>query len=300
MKDYNFLENLSYRILPLLITVYTFSMGMFTYYDMPFCSTSGCEAAGEVMNISKVTMYLMGSFAGLVLFILGKKAYKSNKAYLNLMFLGYLFILIITEYVFLSFLVAKTGEFCILCLIFFSLLVLSFVFAVISFSNKELLPVKSFVRDLGVLLLLTSIATTIAFALMDFSGSSSSVNLKNENFKYALIGSEDCKYCKKVKAMLKKENIEYLSLDIKDYKNLIPLFGGKTIPVLIEKKGNNFSVFNNFNSIVSKIENLNKKSSPLVQDLDGTSSANIPSFLLPNSLDLNEEEGCSITTECED
>jgi glutaredoxin len=89
----------------------------------------------------------------------------------------------------------------------------------------------------------------IALSLLSMPKSEAFVT-KDGNY---LIQSPTCKHCKKVKAYLKENNIEFTKLDIDDIeaRNFATFLDFKTIPILITKEGKNIKIINGDSNIIS-------------------------------------------------
>jgi len=253
------LNKIAFIVCPLAIFGYLTIVFCGTLMDVSFCKSEGCELAGSIIKISKEEMYLLGMFSNLFLAMLGFLLVYKKEELARIAFLVILASMIIAETIFLGYMfIASGGETCIICLLFYLMMILTFI---VASKASEKATRKGIAKDLKdieekrfnyssfkIFTGVVSVVVFFAITLLNYNPASSEevIPLKEG---YSLISSPTCKFCKEIKADLKEKNINYYDRDAKSNLDFIKMMGGKTIPVLILKEKDKISVFNTFNSV---------------------------------------------------
>lgn len=295
------INKLPFVYMPALISLYLVVIIISSFLELPFCSTEGCELAGSLMNISKDLMYKLGLLSSLLLFFIGFYYYISKSDTVKLIFTGFLHLLICAETAFLSYMYfTSEGITCIICLVFYLLLLLTWA-STICFSSDKKSNIFIYSRFTT---LFTALTIIVTFALMNFESIKAKSLSPLEN-GYTLIVKEGCKYCQEIKEKMNKNFIPYKIVDVNDYKELIVVSGGKTVPVLAKKDNEGLELINTFVSIQAHLNSIvNKEEATLqsVPDKTPLLSMNDNSLILMPGMNSPEETGpggCAIETEVE-
>jgi len=271
--------------LPFLLLAYVATETYLKLNKSSLCEATGCKLAGELLKFDAIYLNYFGLIGMLFLLIFGYKSLKS-KFFESLFFIA-IYTAIAFEATILSYQFIVNPEPCLFCLSVFSSLLLIAFFA----------SMKNFIF-------------IIPSVLMIFAGLNTLSIPKNKSYinenGYSLIQSPTCSHCKKVKAYLAKNTIEYNSIAVSEVnaRAFLKFANISTIPVLIQKTPNDIKIIKGDKAIIAFFENKKVSKKEIEKNISQSSKLESPMNALPNFLSEGGDEGCAITiTEapsCED
>ncbi len=103
-----------------------------------------------------------------------------------------------------------------------------------------------------------------------------------------LLQSESCPHCKKVKAYMNENNIEFTKIDIENIEaqHFATFLNFKSIPILIIKEGKNIKIINGDKNIIDSYETITGTDEIVIEE----------SVSLNSSFNVVEEEGCGFAS----
>lgn len=196
------------------------------------CKSDGCSLAGTIITIDKQYLYLLGVLFGSLMTYLAHLLKVNNK-------LTDLWTILITgavifESVIYLNLFITTGTVCIICSIFYLLLISMFIVT---------RPIINFFPII--------ISVFLALSLMH----TSKVNFQ-VNSQYTLFQSETCPHCKKAKEFLDHNGIIYTKVNALDSEaySFLKSLNITSIPVLLEKTNTGYKIIEGDKSIINSFE----------------------------------------------
>jgi len=267
--------------LPLLLLGYIATETYLKLQHTSLCGEVGCKLAGELLNFDAIYLNYFGLAGVFSLIILGLFSLKS-KVSETLFFMG-LYGAIAFEATIISYQFVANPEPCIFCLGVISSLLLIALF--------------SHAKHFGI-----TLATVVAiFIGMHTLGISKNKNFMIENGTY-LIHSESCPHCKKVKAYMKENHIDYTPISTKEAsaRNFLKFAGITSIPVLILKEKLERKLIVGDKKIITYFESKNTSKEKPTKQVEAPVQSSVGN---PLSSGLNadflsagaEDEGCAIT-----
>lgn len=273
-------ERIGYLILPIITLIYLLINFYMIKHNITLCETDGCSLTKSFLKIDVSVLYTLSII--IYFFMIASYLLK-----LKSLFNMFLFNVFVAESILIFLFYKQTGEFCLICLCFYFLVLSNLLF--ILFTNKK--------EYFSVTLLLFSLI--INFIVLD---TKILPNNKNINTiitpiekKYTILGTETCVYCNKLKEKMKTLNIEYDVRDYHDYENTLKLLNIKNIPVLlIKEEKNNFKIIYGEDIIDKELSKTNNEKKQ-IEDTNEKQNVFLNQFLT--------KDGCSIIEkdkDCED
>lgn len=233
-------------LLPFLLLVY---IGIETYLKLQhtsLCGEVGCKLAGELLNFNPIYLNYFGLIGLLLLIFLGYRSLK-NSTFETLFFM-LLYAGIAFEATILSYQIIANPQLCLFCLsVFGSLLMIALL---------------SHVKYFAIVL------TSIIFI---FLGLKTLTIPKNRSFVTTpglyLIQSDTCSHCKKVKKYFEEHQITYTAIPSKEInaRGFLKFLDMNTIPVLIIKKSDMFTMLKGDKKIIDYFEQQNNQTASTMQ-----------------------------------
>lgn len=213
-------EKIGYIILPVITLVYLLINFYMVKHNITLCQTDGCSLTKSFLKIDVSLLYTLS----IIVYIFMIISYLLN---LRSIFKLFLFNVFVAESILIFLFYKQTGEVCLVCLCFYSLILINLLFLL--FSNKK--------EYFSITLLLVSLI--INFIILETKILPNKINnnilIEPISKKYVIIGSETCSFCNKLKSKMNELNIEYEVRDYHNYENTLKLLNIKNIPVLLIK-----------------------------------------------------------------
>lgn len=207
------------------------------------CKSDGCSLAGTMITIDKQYLYLLGSLFGSLMTYLAyflkdndNVATEQNEGKLNDLWNILITGAIIFESVIYLNLFITTGSVCLICSVFYILLISIFI------ATRPIITLFPII-----------ISVFLALNLMH----TSKVNFK-VNSQYTLFQSESCPHCKKAKKALDEDGVIYTKVNALDSEaySFLQSLNITSIPVLLEKTSTGYKIIQGDTNIINS---LNKK-----------------------------------------
>ena len=261
------MKKLSFIILPILFVLYLVIDTYLKLNHSSLCESTGCKLADGLLNFDSIYLNFIGLLAAIGILITGILVYK------KVIHKNFFYIVVgsalLFETIMLGYQYFASPEMCKFCMGVYTFLVLIMITA--SFRHF----IVAFMGVVSVLMALSFLAIP----------KSQPYIIKDGNY---LIQSPSCPHCKKVKAYLKDNYIEYSKIDIKsiEARQFATFLNFKTIPILITKEGKKIKIINGDKDIIksyksSKKDN-NVDSGVVIED----------SVSINSTFDAVDEEGC--------
>jgi len=223
---------LTHIYLPILTILYLL-VNIFLLFTNKYCNTSGCGATKTILNIEQKELYFLAIFIFIILVILGFLINKKNENKIALkLFNIILFSMLVVETIFISYLYYYTKEFCIICLGFYSLLVIN-----------NLLVFKLY-NQFQYFLIIPAIVIGLSIIKIE----NKEVYINKTTLLYDNKNSD--KYIE-LKKKLDFYKYDYNEEKYTEYLNLLNSFNIETLPVMIIKNDDKII-------ILESLENINK------------------------------------------
>lgn len=265
-------RHLSYRFMPMIILSYLFINLYFIMTGTSWCQSDGCSVSKTLLSIEQTDLYSLAIvvFAGLLL--IGLNILKKDSKMLEDIYKFSIFTVMVCETILLSYLYLKTGTLCIVCFIFYLLVIINFMMI----GNVTRILIIPFIF--------------IAMMLLDLNTTTS--QNKPLTTKFTLIQSEQCEHCKETKAFLDENKIKYEKVDFTSYSGLLSNLNINKIPLLIVKNSDdNILLLNGVSEIKNYMVEYEINDEVNVSKITNSSSSyNTQS----NPISLEDKEGCEI------
>lgn len=285
------IRKLNYIVLPLITSIYLFVNLIFNVLNIKLCETDGCATSKTLLNFDQNYLYGLGLLSVVLILFIGIAAIRDNKIHLieQIIFTIFLNFILLSETILISYLYLSTKSFCLICLVFYSLLWINFFLNF--YSTKENLFIKTISKILifNVIIILI----TLTFLKIENTETNTIVN------EYTLLQSETCSHCKATKDFLDTNNIKYTKENYEKYMTLLGNLDLNTIPILIVKNNkSNFSILNGENEIKSFFDKKIKEKTilPILNNtnVEGFDFYNKQSILENTPSLIPTDDGCNI------
>lgn len=261
---------LSYVMLPLITLLYLVINLYMLKNNIVICESNGCSLTKTILKVEPEILYYISISVYIFILILSYINYKKL-----------IFLIILNIFIFETYLIYKffsiTNEYCLICLGFYSLIILNLLMIIIMDIKKTLNGNKKVIKYILLFVLFNFIGFYILNKYILLEEQNKVNNIQIITKKYTILGTNECKFCKKLKDKLIKENIDFETRDYYDYENTLKLLGIKQIPVLIVKNNDNFEfvygedkinekLLNNSNNFLNNLINYDNKDNFLKLD----------------------------------
>jgi glutaredoxin len=271
------MKKTSFIYLPILFFLYIATETILKLNHSTLCESTGCQLADNLLRFDSIYVNFMGLFDALIILTIGWLSYRkfiSEKLFYLVLFASFAFESVLIGYQFFV-----SPEMCKFCMGIYA-----FLFVMMLLSSKKYF--------LMVLPVIASIWISLSFLAIP---KSESFIVKDANY---LIQSPSCVHCKKVKAYLKENSIEFTKLNISDVesRNFATFLNFKTIPILIVKDGSNVKIINGDNNIIEYFSEPKEgvvEESIVVEDSVSVESGINNDLLYDESAD---DEGCGFAS----
>lgn len=289
------MKMLPYLILPIITLIYLIINLILLKYNIIICESDGCSLTKTILKVDVSVLYYLGISVYLTLLFL---YFIKHKILFKLVILC---IFVLESYMLFKF-NQLTGEYCILCIGFYSLICLN-LFVIFYTSIKNFIINTKLMIYFILFLLGMNIGLYILNNYILLKENNNIINIQPLTKKYTVLGTNECKFCQKLKEKLITNNIDFESVDYYNYESTLKLLNFTQIPVLIIKKDNNMYEFVNGEKNINKkleqkdvVDNIKEKSE--VESID-----NLYNSLLgiSSSNQSEQEDGCTIlsTEKCD-
>lgn len=251
--------------MPMIILSYLFINLYLIMIGSSWCQSEGCEISKSLLNIDQTDLYSVAIVAFGIFLFTGLKILKTDSEKLKIFYKFSIFTVMISETILLSYLYFKSGTLCISCFIFYTLVIINYIF--LDFKNKNIFVIPFIVATIS---------------LLDLNVNTSSNDSISD--KYTLLQSDKCEHCKEVKAYLQENSIVYNKEDYSKYSGLFSSLNITKIPVLIVKNNeNNLLILNGVSEIFNYLK-INEKPIEIISTQYTNNSISL----------LDNNEGCEI------
>ena len=261
-------------LLPLLLLVYIAVETYLKLHHTSLCSAQGCKLAGELLRFDAIYLNYFGLGAAFVMLLLGIASFKSQKA--ESFFFALLYGAVAFEGTIFLYQLYSNPEPCLFCMGVFGGLLL------IAVANRT----KDILSIFAIVLALASGLGVLAIP--------KNQSLMQNPGRY-LIFSATCPHCKKVKAYLKKEHIDYtpISVTTAGARYALKFMGISHIPVLAEKEAHSLHYFVGDETIIDHIKQTRL---PADENKETAASSNAAPILDTGFLSAGgADEGCTLS-----
>lgn len=260
-----------YILLPVILICYTAGNYYMSLNGISICNSSGCNITKTILSYPVDVVYILGISGCSTLLLFGiYGVIKKRFMLFNTLLVG----MVLFETIFLSYLIIKTQEICLLCLCFYILLLFTLLLANFITDEFKILPI-SLLPFVFLPLLLLDIRKPIEI-----------------NSQYTIIGTETCKHCKNTKEKL-SNIINFKELDVNQTGDLLKHFQITTVPVMIIKNNNEFRILEGEDKILKEFI----KEEPVKQTSSINPVTKHPTNPFEVIKDINlmdKKDGCSI------
>jgi len=277
------MKKVSFIYLPAIFFIYIAIETVLKLLGSSLCESNGCALADALLRFDSIYLNFIGLFDALIILLAGWLSYKKRideKFFYIILFASLSFESIMIGYQFFV-----SPEMCKFCMGVYAFLIVMIV-------------LSSYKRLLIIIPVIISIWVSMSFLAMP---KSEAFVTKDGNY---LIQSPTCSHCKKVKAYLKENRIEFTKIDIKDVeaKNFATFLDFTSIPILIIKDGKDIKIINGDKQIIDSfskpeaitLENPVVEESIVVEDSVAIESSSSNSLLYEE--DASADEGCGFAS----
>ncbi|HHB95204.1 MAG TPA: hypothetical protein ENK88_08665 [Campylobacterales bacterium] len=274
------MKKISFIYLPLLFTIYVTTEAILKLFHSTLCESTGCLLADSLLRFDSIYLNFIGVADALVILLIGILTF--NKKVSEKLFFIVVVSSLLFETIMLGYQYFASPQMCKFCMGVYTFLVLITLLS----SRKYFIMVVPAVIALITALSFLAIPKSQAFVV------------SNGNY---LIQSSTCPHCKKVKAYLKEQHIDFTKLDIDDIeaRNFATFLNFKTIPILLVKDGKNVQIINGDKNIIEYFENknetINMEDSVQVEDSATVEDDSSDNSQLING-DEEDDEGCGFVS----
>lgn len=258
------MKKISFIILPILFLLYVSGETYLKLNHSSLCESTGCKLADSLLLFDSIYLNFIGVLAALAILITGLLAYK------RVVHKNFFYIVVgaslLFETIMLGYQYYASPEMCKFCMGVYAFLV------IIMFTASRRHFLVAMIGAISVFTSLSFLAIPKATAFVTQDGT-------------YLIQSKSCPHCKKVKAYMHENNIDFTKIDIEgiEAQHFATFLNFKTIPILIVKEGKNVKIINGDKDIIDSYENVSKKSEEIVIE---------ESVSLNTTFEVAKDEGC--------
>lgn len=222
-------------VLPLILFAYISVEAILKLQKSSLCSSTGCELAEQLLRFDSIQLYFVGIAGALFIAVVGYLSIKRDS------FEKYFFIVLYSaiafETIMIAYQVIANPEPCKFCMGVYSLLLTT---AILS--------------QWRYLLYFLPVIGAIAVSLASLSITENKV-IAGQN-GYYLISSSTCPHCKKVKAYMRTENINFTSIASTDAnaRSFMKDLNITQIPVLVDMNNNRIQVIKGDKIIIEHLK----------------------------------------------
>ncbi len=258
------MKKISFIILPILFLLYVSGETYLKLNHSSLCESTGCKLADSLLLFDSIYLNFIGVLAALAILITGLLAYK------RVVHKNFFYIVVgaslLFETIMLGYQYYASPEMCKFCMGVYAFLV------IIMFTASRRHFLVAMIGAISVFTSLSFLAIPKATAFVTQDGT-------------YLIQSKSCPHCKKVKAYMHENNIDFTKIDIEgiEAQHFATFLNFKTIPILIVKEGKNVKIINGDKDIIDSYENVSKKSEDIIIE---------ESVSLNTTFEVAKDEGC--------
>ncbi len=258
------MKKISFIVLPILFLLYVSGETYLKLNHSSLCESTGCKLADSLLLFDSIYLNFIGVLAALAILITGLLAYK------RVVHKNFFYIVVgaslLFETIMLGYQYYASPEMCKFCMGVYGFLV------IIMFTASR----RHF--------LVAMIGAISVFTSLSFLAIPEATSFVTQDGTY-LLQSKSCPHCKKVKAYMHENNIDFTKIDIEriEAQHFATFLNFKTIPILIVKEGKNVKIINGDKDIINSYENVSKKSDEIVIE---------ESVSINTTFEVAKDEGC--------
>ena len=260
------MKKLSFIFLPILFLLYNSVETYLKLNHSTLCESTGCKLADSLLRFDSIYLNYVGILAAVGILLFGILSYK-KVIHENLFFIV-VGASLLFETIMLGYQYFASPEMCKFCMG-----VYAFLATIMLIGSRKYFAVLA----LGV----TSMVMSLSFLAIPMS---QPVITKDGTY---LLQSKSCPHCKKVKAYMKENHIEFTPIDIENIEaqQFATFMNFKTIPILVTKDGKNIKIINGDENIIDSYK-AKENGGIIIEE----------SVTINSTFDAVDEEGCGFAS----